>query len=195
MRKFIAVLVLILGVGVASAQQVYNLLPSSEISVKGTSTLHDWEVKSSEFEGRLELKSKRKAVNSGSASGEIIAGSLKIKVEGLKGERGETMNAKMHRALKFEEHPTIDFQLSTAFYTHEETSIEGQLTIGGTSKTLTFPAALLVNDGEINISTEKSIKMSDFGIEPPTAMFGQIVTGDEVTIDLKLAFKLADQLK
>lgn len=195
MRKVIAVLALSLGVGGASAQEVYNLLPNSEISVKGTSTLHDWEVKSSEFEGRLELNHKRKTKNSGAASGEIIAGTLTVKVEGLKGERGETMNAKMHRALKFEEHPTINFLLSTAFYTHEEATIEGQLTIGGISKALTFPVALLVNDGEINISTEKSIKMSDFGIEPPTAMFGQIVTGDEVTLDLKLAFKVADQVK
>ena len=32
------------------------------------------------------------------------------------------------------------------------------------------------------------IVMSDYGIEPPVAMFGTLKTGDEVTIDFELKF-------
>jgi len=32
------------------------------------------------------------------------------------------------------------------------------------------------------------LKLSDFNIEPPSAMFGQIVTGDEITLNFELSF-------
>ena len=46
-----------------------------------------------------------------------------------------------------------------------------------------------INSNTIHIVGEKSIKMTDFNVEPPTALFGSITTGDEITIKFKTKFK------
>ena len=40
----------------------------------------------------------------------------------------------------------------------------------------------------IKIKGEKVIKLQDYDIEPPSAMFGQIVVGDEVVVKFDLVF-------
>ena len=37
----------------------------------------------------------------------------------------------------------------------------------------------------VSLEGEKTFNMTDYGIEPPTALFGTITTGDEVTIKFK----------
>lgn len=40
----------------------------------------------------------------------------------------------------------------------------------------------------LHLQGSKSLKLADFQVEPPTAMFGQIVTGDEISVVLDLYF-------
>ncbi|MCB0855839.1 MAG: YceI family protein, partial [Bacteroidetes bacterium] len=66
---------------------------------------------------------------------------------------------------------------------------KGQLTIAGVTKTITLNADCKVSDnGQITCTGSKKIKMSDYGIDPPTAMFGTIKTGDDLTIVFSAGF-------
>ena len=41
-------------------------------------------------------------------------------------------------------------------------------------------------DGQYQVSGAYPMKMTDFGIEPPTALLGTMTTGDDVTINFNL---------
>ena len=53
----------------------------------------------------------------------------------------------------------------------------------GKKKPMDFTATTKDVDGSVQVTGSVSMKMSEFGIEPPTAMFGTLTTGDEVTIE------------
>lgn len=193
MKKFISVLVILFFVKEISAQDNYSLDPTSKISVKGTSSLHDWKVTSNKVQASLtaEARAKRKKMSPWL----ITEGELTVGVSSLKGGKGETMDGKMNRALKHDEYPFIEFQLTQPFECRDEVIIEGQWTIAGKEKEMAISATCLLVDGKINITAQKAIMMSDFGIQPPSAMFGQIVTGDEVVIDLELFFNPYEEIR
>jgi hypothetical protein len=45
-------------------------------------------------------------------------------------------------------------------------------------------------DGSIAVRGSVPLFMSDFGIEPPTAMLGMLKTADQVTVKFELALRL-----
>ena len=66
----------------------------------------------------------------------------------------------------------------------------GNLNIAGKSRTIPLSLDLTSwSSGSYNILGTVKFKMSEFGIEPPTAMFGTISTGDDVTIVFNFVVK------
>ena len=45
-----------------------------------------------------------------------------------------------------------------------------------------------VSADKITLTASKEFKMTDYKVDPPTAMLGTITTGDAVTITLKTVF-------
>ena len=177
----------------ASAQQ-YELLPASSITVDGTSTLHDWTVTAEEHTGSITISAKKSA-NNLLKKGTITAMLLTIPVSGMKSEKGETMNNKMHRALKMEAAPNITYTLSKSIEfeildTQSRTiSTSGILTIAGVKKTIQSTVKITLDNGVLIVVGKFPVKLSDFDIEPPSAMFGQIETGDNVTVNFRLEYR------
>ena len=64
----------------------------------------------------------------------------------------------------------------------------GNLTIAGATKPLEIIFDAKVSSNKIVLSGSKSLKMTDFKIDPPKAMFGTITTGDEVIIKFETVF-------
>ncbi|MCJ7758647.1 MAG: YceI family protein, partial [Gillisia sp.] len=64
----------------------------------------------------------------------------------------------------------------------------GYLTIAGTKKPINITFDSKISDGNIVLSGNKAIKMSNFNIDAPTALFGTITTGDEVNIKFQAVF-------
>jgi len=46
----------------------------------------------------------------------------------------------------------------------------------------------LTAEGQLTFKGSKALKFSDFDIEPPSAMFGQIVCGDEITVHFEFHY-------
>jgi hypothetical protein len=177
-----------------TAQTTFALQDDSEITIDGTSTLHAWTAIVKEYSGSIDLlpalfekKPEKVPV--------VEQGTFSFDVESIDGGRGASMNKKIRKALKSDEHPQITFQLTgPAMIT--ETSDEGltvegkgQLVIGGITKDLevSFHGKFLEN-GDLYLEGKKDLQFSAFDIEPPSAMFGQIETGNDITLNFKLRF-------
>ncbi|MCB0838228.1 MAG: YceI family protein [Bacteroidetes bacterium] len=166
---------------------VYTLSSQSNLAVKGTSTLHDWIMEMESLEGKATF-------NLDEESNLTVSDlTLTLKTEELKSEH-DKMDKIAYEALKSDKYPKITFKASELKTLSKNGNVikvsgKGQLTIAGVTKTITLNADCKVTDnGQITCTGSKKIKMSDYGIDPPTAMFGTIKTGDDLTIVFSAGF-------
>lgn len=166
------------------AQQKVNLKPSTqEYVVKGTSTLHDWHMTSEEAKGFVLVGLAENGVPSFSKSEiTLLAESLKS------GKKGMDKNA--YKALKTDEFESIKFVLNNC--TMESASkgkATANLNIAGFSRDVTFNIEVEKSGNGYTIKGTTDFRLTDFQIDPPTALMGTIKTGDEVTIEFKATFQ------
>ena len=150
--------------------------------VKGTSTLHDWHMETTDGQGECVLTQTNGVLN-------IRKAEVKFKAEGLEsGKNGMDKNA--YKALKTKEFEWISFNLS-AFEAKQEGKglVTGNLTIAGFTKPITFDVETVQGTDQITVSGTSAFKLTDFKVDPPTALMGTIKTGDDVTVEFKLTFK------
>ena len=161
---------------------------ASELAINGTSTLHEWKAIAGDVTGIPDQIT---------LDGDILsidALSIKAGVESLDGGRGPSMNSKIQKALKNSTHPHVTFvvtdpiQMNLAEQDPKGYPIEGELTIAGESKTIELWTTVEMLEEKIHISGSKDLKMTTFNIEPPTAMFGQIKTNDDITIQFDVHY-------
>ena len=110
------------------------------------------------------------------------------------------MDNTMYDALKLKQFPTIAYRLTKASlksppskqspeYQFDTT---GQLTVAGAVRQVNLDLHVLPHDaGGLTITTEIALKMTDFGLKPPTAMLGMIKSDDSIT--LKVTWQLTMQ--
>ena len=161
-----------------SAQEVLNIdQTNSKVWVDGTSTLKNWSAQVQSFEGQITLD----------GEGQISSVELSFDATTMDGGRGPDMNNKIYKALKTDQHPNIKFSGVAAAETPSDViASQGTITIAGKSR-----EAIIKADGSYGAGIKGSyaLKLSDFEIEPPTAMFGQIVCHDDITLGFELSFK------
>jgi len=185
MKNLVLVFSLLFAYQLITAQITYKISAEDEVnvSVKGSSTLHEWEAVASEI---ADYPPEILTASDGSINLDNFG--FTVSVESLDGGRGDSMNKKIRKALIATEHPTIIFNASEVDIIDGENTNEkivkskGTLQIAGKHMEVEVDATLSVNGEQLIISGSKSLKMSDFGIEPPSAMFGQIITRDDIVV-------------
>jgi|AntRauTorckE6833_2_1112554.scaffolds.fasta_scaffold03256_2 polyisoprenoid-binding protein YceI len=174
----------------ATAQNVYKLNEkNSKLSVTGTSSLDDWEMEATGFSAETGLK-----LADGSVS-EIQY--IKFSAPVAKLESGKNiMDNKANDALQEKKFSQIKFILKgdkPLAWSGKNTSLNGMLTIAGKTKEIKVPMDFnIVSDRQFKASGKVRLKMSDFGIEPPTAIFGTLKTDDEVEVKFDFEFNRAN---
>ena len=169
----------------------FNLDSNSKIVVKGTSSIHDWEadVEEMDISMKLDAEQLKDEEFAGSA---VKSFALSVPVESMESGKGK-MNRKMYGALKKDDHPNITFNLQSAEPAAGSTSelnVTGDLTIAGTTRTVSFPVTYTqVNVGSYLFEGSYSLNMKDYDVDPPSAMFGAIRSGEEVEIVFSLIMK------
>lgn len=171
------------------AQQKAVLMPAqSSVSIRGTSSLHDWEEIVGKFDVILDLHFTEKTV-AGINKVYFACQSASIVSE------NSIMTNKTHNALQVEKYPSIIFRLVSVdqLNTHNGTfsgTLAGDIELAGVTKriTLTFTGSHTGN--KISIKGSKELNMTDFKIKPPTAMMGTLKTGEQVTVDFALSFQV-----
>ena len=175
------------------AQKVqYKIGDETKITISGTSTLHDWNSDVTKYEGNAELDKQLvndAEIKKGDKIGDL---NLQIAVEGIISGRGETMDSRTFAALKSKEHPNIIFTLTHNDIENVNGSkftlkAKGKLEIAGKSREIELTVeGERVSAQQFKFNGSYKLNMKDYGVEPPTAMFGQIVCGDEVEIKFDL---------
>lgn len=169
-----------------------DLQTDSRLWVGGTSSVRGWECKATTFAATIESAPNAAATV---LAGEKAVGAMDLTAPVDKLECGNgQMNGHMRKALKSEEHAQIAFRMTSYELARSDevlvVTIDGALTLGGTEKPIQLvgqatPAA----EGAMRIAGTYSFKMTDFGLKPPTLMFGRIKVHDLVKVGFDIVLK------
>lgn len=183
--KFIALVTAFLGItSIATAQKSYTLDSKSTFSVAGTSTLHDWEMKSASGTGTASIN-----IASGKLT-DIDALTITLPAETVKSEK-KSMDKVAYETLKTDKNKNIKYVLKSAEKVNETTwELTGTYTIAGVSKVYKTTAKTTVTKDGLNLQGSNKITFTDFGMKSPTAMLGTIKTGQDLTLKFNLNFNL-----
>ena len=176
-------LFLVLG---AIGQVKYSNKNVAGLTVSGTSTMHDWDMKSSK--GNCEANFIFSAA--GAITG-ISNLSFVTQVNDLKSGH-DAMDKNAYKALKIDKNSSISYVATTGTVSPLNGSdflvkTNGKLTIAGATLDAEVDATCKVNaDKSISVMGSKKIRMKEFGIAPPSFMLGTIKTGNDVTLKFDL---------
>jgi polyisoprenoid-binding protein YceI len=167
----------------AMAQVQYKLDPAgSSVLVKGTSSLHDWEMKAEKISGSFTLAEDQ-------TLDRLTSGNVVIDASSLKSEHS-LMNKKACEALKQKSYPRIEAKLLRVEQNQNTGKVQLELTIAGKSRQTTENFQFKnQGNGKVEISGVLNLKMSDFGVEPPVALMGTIKTGNEIKIEYRFMYQ------
>jgi polyisoprenoid-binding protein YceI len=167
----------------ASAQRNYTLDSKTNFSVAGTSTLHDWEMNSAAKTGNANFTiADSKLVDINSITIDLAVETIKSGKSGMDKIAYETLNTKKFKSIKY--------VLKSAVKVNETTwNLVGTFTIAGVSKDLKTQVKTSITSGLVTLQGVNKITFEEFGMKAPTAMFGTIKTGKDLTIKFNLNYK------
>jgi polyisoprenoid-binding protein YceI len=166
--------------------------PDSKVWVDGTSNLHGWSCKATTLDADIDLDAAMAAQIAIAPPKALKRVQVKVPVKSLKcGHDG--MDNNLYKALKADASPDISYILATFEAAPGEAKDSftlhtiGTLTIAGTENKIAMDVvATRLADGTVIAKGVVPIKLTDFGIEPPTAIFGRLKTGNEVKVNFEL---------
>jgi len=171
-------------------QQDYMLSGNYAVSIHGTFSIHSWAETVQKVSGEL--------VGTVNADGSAVIQSIRMvmAVRSIKSDIGSAMDNKTYKALKADADPAITFLIIAPFIIRrsaaaDTVSLHGHLTLAGVTRpvimrVLSFKAV----QGTLSIEGEQNIKMTDFGVKPPSALFGVMRASPDITINFKTEFKI-----
>ncbi len=159
----------------------------SKLTVSGTSSLHPWEIELQEMNCNADIDVNENQV--------VFNGLIfEAEAESLKSEHGRMMDNKTYNALKSDDYPMIVFTLKetktiTLTNGRFEDVLKGELYMAGFRKIIDLKISGSIENGLLSLNGEKSLMMTDFKMDPPTALMGTIKTGNEVVIHYAIKLK------
>ena len=175
-----------------TANETLELQPQSRLWIDGTSSIRSFSCKANEVNATIE------------ASGPNAIAQLLIGDKGVKTVRvnvpaerldcgNGTMNEHMRKAIKLSEFKSIEFRLTEYTVAHNADgisgTIDGSLLLGGVTKPITLQATGKPEAGMLHITGSYDLDMTEYGLKPPTLMFGRIKVGKTVKVNYDLLLK------
>lgn len=159
-----------------------------DVTVSGTSSIHDWDMKSDkgQFDASISVANEKVV---------LTVLSFNFPSESLKSGHG-MMDKNTYKALNTKKYPNISFVLSSGNVTSQGANnyllkAMGNLTIAGNTVLTDMIVNMKYNpaDKSFTCTGIKKFKMSEYGVKPPTVMMGTIKTGDAISIAYNLTIK------
>jgi len=174
-------LLLLLVVNSIYAQKTFTAdQEKSKVIIEGTSNIHDWEMYAEAMKSKLQLASEEIE--------NIKSIDFEVPVKGLKSGKNK-MDKNTYEALKEEDNEKIYFKSSKIEFQDGKYFAHGDLVIAGVKKQVKIPFDLTKNNNELNLKLTYEINMLDYKVEPPTALFGTITTGEKITTKINLIYQ------
>ena len=178
---------LVLGAGAWSqAGGRIALAPESRLWVDGTSTVRSFSCYATVLEGGVGYHGELGG-SLEKAGRAVHAVEIDVPVSALDCRNG-TMNDHMRKALKSSDNPVIRYRMTS----HEvipradgglTVNMSGTLAMAGRQKEITMTAdAVEDSSGGYRITGSESLRMTEFGVKPPTLMLGALKVHDEVVV-------------
>jgi len=177
----------------SAAQTKMTLRPESNLTLSGSSNVHDWSCKSSSFQATVELDSAYQTEPFTAVPKLITRVSVTIPVKSLKCGHGK-MDDNMYKALNAEQFPDIRYVLGSYTVNKAETTESalaattvGDLTVSGKTIRAEIPlVARRMLGGSMVGQGSIKLLMTDFGIKPPVALLGTLRTKNEIEISFQV---------
>jgi len=170
-----------------AAEVKYTLSKGYNVTIDGTSNLHDWTETVGSVTGNGGI--------TWNADGtyELSALSIVMSVHSIKSTEGSMMDKNTYKALKADDDPDISFVLATPVRAvpagAHVIAARINLTIAGVTKMLDMKVTATSSErGMVAFEGTQVINMTDYGINPPVALFGTLKTGNAITIHFKTSF-------
>jgi polyisoprenoid-binding protein YceI len=181
--KSILAIALILTASHLFGQTNYVLNKDYKLTINGGSNLHDWTE-------NVEKAAVNASVTWNSNGTFTLNGlTVVVYVQSIKSSEGGVMNGKTYKALKSDSYPTISFTLTAPLQVSQGgTTVvaTGNLNIAGVTRGVTIHAKVnSTANNNITIEGAVPLRMSEFGIDPPNALFGALKVSNNVTIQFK----------
>ena len=159
-----------------------SIAQGSTIVIEGDSSMHPWKCQA-KFDGAGEAGSM-------DAAASLTAFEIGIPVKDIRCG-SDTMEEKLRDALKAPKFSRIDFSFTSATPmpagAKGTLKVIGKIALAGVEKPVTAVVTVARGPGNAWIATAAvPLKMTDFGVEPPTAMLGIMKTHDAITIRVNL---------
>lgn len=192
-RLFFSLVVMLFATSSLMAQNsTFTIQPGYELTVDGSSNIHDWHADATSIEAELVLSGFNGSLES-LTSNAFESLSMTIPVEDLdSGSRGLDRN--LRNNLNADDFPNITFELSEVTSVEQSgdgllITAEGSVTAAGSA----HPVVMTVNatvdsEGGLQFSGTQPLKMTDFNIDPPTALLGTVRAADEFSVIYSVVF-------
>jgi polyisoprenoid-binding protein YceI len=175
---------------VANEQLV--LQPQSRLWIDGTSTVRSFSCKAGQVSAVVESAGPNAITQLLTGDKGVKTARVTVPAEQLDCGNG-TMNEHMRKALKISENKTIEFRLSDYDVSRSADgiagTINGTLVLGGVTKPITMKAEGKPEGEMLHVVGSYDLKMTDYGLKPPTLMFGRIKVGETVKVKYDLLLK------
>lgn len=167
---------------------------ASKLWVEGKSSVRDWKCDATKIEATVTGTSAAATAPVKEVGAAAKHASLTIPVAQLDCHNG-TMNEHMRKALKANDNKTIQYRIATWELTprsDDSASVKtsGTLVMAGAEKPISVElTAKRGAAGTWALNGSKTIKMTEWGIKPPSLMFGTMKVRDPVTIKFELVLE------
>ncbi len=184
---FVSLIVMAFTIQVSQAQTYQLNNDISTLKVEGTSNIHDWEIIAKKQHGKLVAE-----VEDGKVI-KIDQLDFTVAAESLKSGKS-AMDKNTYKALGTDKHKQIIFKLTKvnsidcSATNLCKVAVTGNLTIAGITKPIDMTFNVKIFGTKVILAGSKTLKMTDFGVDPPKAMFGTISTGDAIDIKFESNF-------
>jgi len=179
--------------GAQSASAIrLRLDPTSEVSIEGTSSMHAFHCKTNKIMAYVDVdpgytKDLTKIARP------IASVKVNIVVRTLTCGNSQ-MDKNMYSTLDADKNPIIKYTMSgydildgSAKPSAFVAKTTGTLAISGQEKVISMKInAERLSDGKATAQGEESVLMTDFGIQPPSFMFGTLKVGNEIKVKFNL---------
>ena len=201
----IIALVLFLTAPLDAAERMTRFVaqPESKVRIDGKGTIHDWQAEGRLINGSLEAGDNfpiepRQQVKPGKVNARIEVSIPVTSLEDvdLNGKSsGKTMNNLLHRLLKEQTNPRIQYQLNELFLKSSPNSEDsgylldssGSLVVAGVTNQIALPIRVTaLGGGRLKITGNVALKLTDFDIQPPVGRMATDGKNNEV-VEIKLS--------
>jgi len=186
MKVINTILIATLITSAAFGQTKMVITSASNISIYGTSNVHDWSEHCESQVGSITANMEEGKLSS------IDNLNFTVNVKQIKSGKS-TMDNYTYEALLEEDFPTITFSASDVSLSQSGSTYNvkanGKMKIAGQTKAESVEATCTYDGTTLKCSGKKQIDMTSYGVEPPNVMFGAMTVGKDVEVQYEIQFK------